>query len=425
MKKSLLIALALSASAFTVPLLAQKSIALPLSGNAYLVTPQSKGGDAVTQTGIRQWSNPESIISTYFKTLQTGKLDLAIRVKVDAPAVVNITCEGKTFTLKLKKSDWKTISVGTVEVKEAGYVRIDLQGVSRSGKTFTEISDFMLAGKASQAPLNFVHNFEAYWGRRGPSVHMKYTLPTEPMEYFYNEVTVPLGEDPIGSYYMANGFGEGYMGMQTNSANERRVLFSVWSPFVTDNPKDIPADQQIQLIEKGEHVVTGEFGNEGSGGQSFLRYPWITGETYRFVTRIRPDGKGNTLYSGYFFAPEVGEWKLIATFLRPKTDTWYTNAHSFLENFIPEQGYIGRKVFFDNQWARSVAGEWIELTEGTFTYDATAAAGVRQDYAGGLEENRFFLRNCGFFNENTPLRSRFTRSKRALIPMIDLIQLPQ
>ena len=30
---------------------------------------------------------------------------------------------------------------------------------------------------------------------------------------------------------MANGFGEGYFGIQVNGPNERRVLFSVWSPF--------------------------------------------------------------------------------------------------------------------------------------------------------------------------------------------------
>ena len=56
------------------------------------------------------------------------------------------------------------------------------------------------------------------WSRRGPSCHLGYTLPTnEDINYFYNEVTIPKGEDKIGSYFMANGFGEGYFGMQVNS----------------------------------------------------------------------------------------------------------------------------------------------------------------------------------------------------------------
>lgn len=80
---------------------------------------------------------------------------------------------------------------------------------------------------------------------------------------------------------------------------------------------------------------------------------------------------------------------MIAGFLRPQTNAWYTGAHSFLENFIPGQGYLERSVRFGNQWVRTAKGEWKELTEGMFTYDATARAGVRQDYAGGVADNMF------------------------------------
>ena len=62
--------------------------------------------------------------------------------------------------------------------------------------------------------------------------------------------------------------------------------------------------------------------------------------------QVHPDGKGNTTYTAYFYATEEKEWKLVASFLRPQTDTWYTHAHSFLENFNPEQGYLSRKVLF-------------------------------------------------------------------------------
>jgi hypothetical protein len=102
-----------------------------------------------------------------------------------------------------------------------------------------------------------------------PFLPFRIYLPTnEDISYFYNEVTIPKGEDKIGSYFMANGFGEGYFGMQVNSENERRILFSVWSPFKTDNPKEIPDDHKITLNKVGQQVKTGEFGNEGSGGQS-------------------------------------------------------------------------------------------------------------------------------------------------------------
>jgi hypothetical protein len=220
---------------------------------------------------------------------------------------------------------------------------------------------------------------------------------------------------------MANGFGEGYFGIQVNSETERRVLFSVWSPYVTDDPRSIPDSLRIKMLRRGEDVHIGEFGNEGSGGQSFLRYNWKAGNTYKFLTQIHPDGKGNTIYTAYFFTPDENRWRLIASFLRPEINTYYTRAHSFLENFITGQGHITRRVYFGNQWLRTINGEWLESTQATFTHDATARAGVRIDYQGGYdsEQNKFFLRNCGFFHESTPFGDTFTRREENQSPNID------
>ena len=135
---------------------------------------------------------------------------------------------------------------------------------------------------------NYVKDFSDYWGRRGPSVHLGYALPEGDTEWFYNEITVPKEGETMHSYYMAAGFGEGYFGMQYNSPTERRILFSVWSPFDTQNPKEIPDDQKIKLLRQGKDVHIGEFGNEGSGGQSYLKYPWKAGNTYKFLMQIRP-----------------------------------------------------------------------------------------------------------------------------------------
>ena len=123
----------------------------------------------------------------------------------------------------------------------------------------------------------------------------------------------------IGSYFMVNGFAEGYCGIQVNSADERRILFSVWSPFETDNPDQIPAEAQVRLLARGDDVVTKEFGGEGSGGQSFLRYNWKAGSTYRFLTRVHPDENraGATVYTTWFFAPERNNWRLIASLVPP------------------------------------------------------------------------------------------------------------
>lgn len=399
------------------------AVVVPLGGNTYVTA--GKDGAKVSTEGIKSWTGPEAVLSSWFKVSQAGELKLFLKASAtEGPSVVKVTFGGKSFDVKVVDAAETVIPVGSILLSEPGYVRVDLQGEKKEGTPFAGISELLIDGPAAREPLYFVRDFEPYWGMRGPSVHMKYTLPEEPIEYFYNEITVPEGEDKIGSYFMTNGFGEGYCGIQANSDKERRILFSVWSPFETDDPKAIPEDRRIKLLAQGKDVHIGEFGNEGSGGQSYLIYPWKAGETYRVITRVHPDGKGNTAYYAWFFAPEENQWRLIAGFLRPQTNVWYTGAHSFLENFIPGQGYLERSVRFGNQWARTAKGEWKELTEGMFTYDATARAGVRQDYAGGVADNMFFLRNGGFFNDNTEFKSMFTRQPNGTVPEVDVSKLP-
>lgn len=403
--------------------LSADAVVVPLGGNTYVTA--GKDGAKVSTKGIKSWTEPEAVLSSWFKVSQAGELKLFLKASAtEGPSVVKVTFGGKSFDVKVVDAAETVIPVGSILLSEPGYVRVDLQGEKKEGTQFAGISELLIDGPAAREPLYFIRDFEPYWGMRGPSVHMKYTLPEEPIEYFYNEITVPEGEDKIGSYFMTNGFGEGYCGIQANSDKERRILFSVWSPFETDDPKAIPEDHRIKLLAQGKDVHIGEFGNEGSGGQSYLIYPWKAGETYRVITRVHPDGKGNTAYYAWFFAPEENQWRLIAGFLRPQTNVWYTGAHSFLENFIPGQGYLERSVRFGNQWARTAKGEWKELTEGMFTYDATARAGVRQDYAGGVADNMFFLRNGGFFNDNTEFKSMFTRQPNGIVPEVDVSKLP-
>ncbi|HLS95394.1 MAG TPA: DUF3472 domain-containing protein [Sphingobacterium sp.] len=212
--------------------------------------------------------------------------------------------------------------------------------------------------------------------------------------------------------------------MQVNSEQERRILFSVWSPFHTDNPREIPEYQRIVLTRKEKGVSTGEFGNEGSGGQSFLRYSWKAGHTYRFLLKGRPVHGNYTEFTAWFYAPEEGEWRLIAQFLRPQTSTFLTGFHSFLENFIPSQGNLERQVLFGNQWVRAASGQWVECVDARFTADATARKGFRLDYAGGEKNGHFFLRNGGFFSNYTPIGSRISRERTRKAPDVNLETLP-
>ena len=179
------------------------------------------------------------------------------------------------------------------------------------------------------------------------------------------------------------------------------------------------------MLKKGSIVHTGEFGSEGSGGQSYLLYNWKAGNTYRFLVQAKPDGNGNTVYTAWFYAPENYSWQLIASFSRPKTNTYLKHLYSFLENFEPENGTITRKVYFNNAWIADDKGNWTVLNKAHFTIDNTGAKGYRMDYAGGVENGSFFLKNCGFFNNYTPrnllLQLPSGSSKK---PEVDLGRLP-
>ena len=388
-----------------------------LSGNSYVVV--GKDGAKISDNGLVNWTGDGSMINTYVYFSKPQTVSITMKGKLDkGKSKIKFTANGKNDIIEIEEGTFEK-RVGKFVVKEAGYIPLSLEGINKTDENYAQVESFII--ESDDDKMVYVHDFADYWGRRGPSVHLSYDMPDETIEWFYNEVTVPEGNDVIASYYMANGFAEGYFGMQVNSATERRVLFSVWSPFDTQDPKLIPDSLKIKMLRKGENVHIGEFGNEGSGGQSYLRYNWKAGNTYKFLTQIKPTGDGSTIYTSYFYATDENKWLLIASFSRPQTDTYYKRAHSFLENFSPDQGYITRKVYFGNQWYRTKSGKWIAGENSSFTNDATAQAGVRLDYKGGYNsgENKFFLQNCGFFSDSTPFGEKFVLKPSNNQPSID------
>ncbi len=400
---------------------------IPSGGNAYLTS--GAAPDGIHGSGV-QWQNPASVFSVFFRVDRAADLQLACRLKVpQGESRLRASVAGSVFEVKAAAGASQDVAVGKLHVDKPGYVRVDLQGLRKDGPVFCETCDLIVSSATQGLVVDAVKTNKGemfYWGRRGPSVHLSYALPPgKPVEFAYNELTVPPGADPVGSYFMANGFGEGYFGIQVVSPTERWVLFSVWSPFVSNNPKDIPEAERVVLLAKGEGVRGGEFGGEGAGGKSVLVFPWRAGVTYRFLNSVKPDGKGNTVYSAWFGEAGKDGWKLIARFQRPKTNRHLTGFHSFLENFQDANGYLGRRAAYTNQWVCDTDGQWQEITEATFTGDATAGGRHRLDYAGGVTGNSFYLRNGGFFAETVALNQHLRRpGGTAKAPAIDLGKLP-
>jgi len=407
---------------------ADSTITVPLGGNTWKTGNDTAGGN-VSNEGIVNWANRDVGFVTYVRFGKKGNVKLSLNLKVpEGKSRITISALKKSYTVYVSGDQFGDHYAGEWNVTDTGYVAFEIKGTDRLGSQFAQISSVKLSGTATGSKTAFVKNNEGeffYWGRRGPSVHLSYQIPESlNAEWFYNEVTVPAGNDVLGSYFMADGFAEGYFGMQVNSPTERHILFSVWSPFKTDNPGQVPVDKKIIMLKKGDGVHTGEFGNEGSGGQSYLLYNWKAGKTYKFLMHARPDGTNHTVYTAYFFAPELGRWQLIASFSRPQTNTWLTRLHSFLENFEPKQGIITRTVYFNNEWIVDETGKWIELSRARFTVDNTGAKGYRMDYAGGTVNKAFYLVNCGFFNNYTIRNTIFEKPLTGKKPDIDLNAMP-
>ncbi len=398
-----------------------KVISIPASGNSWIINNLHADEEIITPEGIKGWKDKSSVIHTFFSTTKTGELSLSFIGKVNSGrSEIEITLNGVTRKVEISNTLTDKINAGTFPIKSSGYQCVEIKGNSREGSSFAEITDILISGPASGGKVNYVKD-DFYFGRRGPSVHLNYEIPEKAssVEWFYNELTIPEGNDVIGSFFMAIGFSDGYFGIQVNSESERRILFSVWSPWQTDKPGEIPEEYRIKLLSKGQEVISGEFGDEGSGGQSYKRYNWKPGTTYSFLLRGKPAENNSTDYTSWFYSPETKHWELIASFRRPKKSTYLTHLHSFLENFIPSSGYISRMGYYANQWVCDSSGRWFEITKARFTADATARKEARLDYSGGTAERRFFLRNCGFFNRETEIGNVFFKPENLLAPIID------
>ncbi len=403
---------------------------IPLAGNVYRTKP-SPGGRDFGRDGLVKMQAVDEVYSAYVYFDRPARIALSLVGRSSSESAKLLVRVGsQEQSAALIGGDAQTVSVGEFEVSQKGYVQFDLKKDSDDRKNGVELHEMRIDSVTEGLALDFVRNNDGnmfYWGRRGPSVHLGYRFPNDlDVQYAYCEITVPLDEDPLGTYYMAIGFSEGYFGIQVNGPEERRVLFSIWSPFKTDNPRDIPADQRIEALAKGGGVHLGEFGNEGSGGQSYLVYPWKSDRTYRFLTEVTPDGEGKTTYAAWFGEKDSGRWQLVARFRRPQTSTHLKGFHSFLESFSPTHGYIGRRALYGNQWVCDVNGEWHECTEARFTVDATGSKRHRVDFTGGIDGKAFYLKNCGFFSETGESGKIFQRSSTAEgQPQIDFASLPR
>lgn len=162
------------------------------------------------------------------------------------------------------------------------------------------------------------------------------------------------------------------------------------------------------LLRKGKEVETNDFGNEGSGNQSYLKYMWKPEATYGFLIKGEPSPKmrEHTEYTAWVKSPEEG-WMLLASWSRPKGAKYLKGLYSFAENFIPQNGDRTRMCYYGRQWSHDTAGNWVEST--------TALADSRQKYRydseAGVRGHTYYLKHIGFFNTDFRNHAELQRKK--------------
>lgn len=387
----------------------------------YAVPAEADEETLFSETNGLHWTDRSQKITFYFYTHNPGEIRLALNAKSAFQAAdVMVDLDGRSLRVAVPSSKkFRLTKALTFNLADTGYHTIVLSAVKPVSRFTTDIRSIELSGTAA---ANMQANLKPR--RNAASVHLRYPLPDSVKAIaFYNELTVPQDADPVHSYFMACGFTRGYFGMQVNGPTERRVIFSVWDAGneAADRSK-VPDSNKVQLLAKGEDVVAEGFGNEGTGGHSHWVYPWKAGETYRFlVTALADSASRTTCYTGYFFLPDQQKWKLIASFRAPHDGNTLRNLYSFSENFVGVNGQLQRKAFFGNQWVQRNNGSWKELTQSSFSYDATGKAGDRMDYGAGVsDDGKFYLWNGGFQKSNIRYGDVLVRPATGRRSLVDL-----
>jgi len=206
-----------------------KSVSISLSANGWVTKHTDHAPEVITDFGLGNWMTRESITSVYFHCSKPGQIDVSLRCKVPkGKSRLQLSIDQNALKVDVTGDQYNVVKVGQFHILNSGYVKLDMQGVNKTGDYYADVSHLVISGElVDSQSIAYIHEepkADIYWSRRGPSVHLFYELPIkEQSEYYYNEVTVPLGFDPIGSYFMAIGYEFGYFGIQVCSIGSNSI----------------------------------------------------------------------------------------------------------------------------------------------------------------------------------------------------------
>ena len=101
------------------PAIAQNESVVTLSGNAYITSGQTAFIDE-DHSAIRNWNDKETVIRFYFRTIESGNMDIALLAK--GKSRIEVSLLGKKKKVTLNNETLSRIELGTFKVKYPGYI---------------------------------------------------------------------------------------------------------------------------------------------------------------------------------------------------------------------------------------------------------------------------------------------------------------
>lgn len=397
---------------------------------------RDNNGIATNYNSLSAWTNANACAVYYFhqpaatvtntiklnvKKGYSAKFQLTI-VDPDAP---DVQLFSKTFTANGTDSN-VDVTVGDVTFKRSVYYRYRLECLS-GNQNINQIRSFKFKSNVKEAP--YLANYLS-----SPSVHLTTWGSTDPnapkgdaYDWCFMEIMLPQESDIIGTYAMALGVLNGYMGIQMNGyANDgsprHDVLFSMWDDGSTDEDPNLPEYMRAGAVDWDPLTTTNRFGNEGTGVQTYRKGPyWTPGKYVQFITNCRPEttsyttevnGKPtvhtqhNMLVSAWFNALDGKGWQYMATVRKRNSTTYFDAWYSFLENYNASTGQANRIAYYRNGYMRARSnGKWYYRNSVGFGHtDGGDNTGARTDYGQGTTDNpadrTFFMQTGGYTSTN-------------------------
>ena len=397
---------------------------------------RDNNGIATNYNSLSAWTNANACAVYYFHqpaatVTNTIKLNVKkgysakFRLTIIAPDAPDVQLFSKTFTANGTDSN-VNVTVGDVTFKRSAYYRYRLECLS-GNQNINLIRSFTFKTTATEKP--YVANYLS-----SPSVHLTSWGSTDPnapkgdaYDWCFMEIMLPQESDIIGTYAMALGVLNGYMGIQMNGyANDgsprHDVLFSMWDDGSTDEDPNLPEYMRAGAVDWDPLTTTNRFGNEGTGVQTYRKGPyWTPGKYVQFITNCRPEttsyttevnGKPtvhtqhNMLVSAWFNALDGKGWQYMATVRKRNSTTYFDAWYSFLENYNASTGQANRIAYYRNGYMRARSnGKWYYRNSVGFGHtDGGDNTGARTDYGQGTTDNpadrTFFMQTGGYTSTN-------------------------